>query len=76
MKENIEQPLDTRLNQHNANGKGFSNLIQKESGLTRNQARSIYVFCNFKKSPVTGEINGVPINVEVPNPANVIPRLR
>lgn len=41
MKENIEQPLDTRLNQHNANGKGFSNLIQKESGLTRNQARSI-----------------------------------
>lgn len=36
-----KQPLDTRLNQHNANGKGFSNLIQKESGLTRNQARSI-----------------------------------
>ena len=41
LKENIEQHLDTRLNQHNANGKGFSSLIQKESGLTRNQARLI-----------------------------------
>ena len=36
-----KQSLDSRLNQPNTNGKGFSNLIQKESGLTRNQARSI-----------------------------------
>ncbi len=36
-----KQPLDTRLNQHNTNGKGFSRLEPISSGLTRNQARSI-----------------------------------
>ena len=41
LKENIEQHLDTRLNQHNTNGKGFSRLEPISSGLTRNQARSI-----------------------------------
>lgn len=29
-----------------------------------------------KISGNTAEINGVPVNVEVPNPANIMPRLR
>lgn len=36
-----KQSANARLNQHNANGKGFSSLDIQESGLTRNQARSI-----------------------------------
>ncbi len=36
-----KQSLDSRLNQHNTNGKGFSRLEPISSGLTRNQARSI-----------------------------------
>ena len=35
-----------------------------------------FMFFAALKSPATAEINGVPVNVEVPNPANVIPRLR
>ena len=36
-----KQPLESRLYQHNAKGKGFSNLDPQASGLTRNQARAI-----------------------------------
>ena len=36
-----KQPLESRLYQHNAKGKGFSNLDPQTSGLTRNQARAI-----------------------------------
>ena len=36
-----KQSTSARLNQHNANGKGFTDLRVKESGLTRNQARAI-----------------------------------
>ena len=36
-----KQNLEARLQQHNTNGKGFSNLRGVDSGLTRNQARSI-----------------------------------
>ena len=36
-----KQSLNVRLNQHLNKGKGFSNLIQVEDNLTRNQARAI-----------------------------------
>ena len=36
-----KQTLDTRLSQHNVNGKGFQRLEEQFSGLTRNQARAI-----------------------------------
>ena len=36
-----KQTLDARLSQHNANGKGFQQLEEQFSDLTRNQARAI-----------------------------------
>lgn len=35
-----------------------------------------FVFFINLKSPVTGEINGVPVNVEVPNPSYIMPRVK
>ena len=36
-----KQPIQSRLSQHNANGKGFDSLKPQYEGLTKNQARSI-----------------------------------
>lgn len=36
-----KQQLEKRLSQHNYSGKGFSNLVEKYNGLSRNQARAL-----------------------------------
>ena len=67
--EITKQSAGARLNQHNANGKGFSSLDIQESGLTRNQARSIEQYYIENGPSKMNKINSISPNNKYYNDA-------